>query len=108
MGGDPETRLQIMAVEDAVRVTLESVTRMQATSTILNCCHPHVWSKRELATRIQDELGLGVVRFYETHAEQRKTASASAQRLCEWFGPPRISLENMIQRAIDTVRPLLA
>ncbi|GAB4321931.1 MAG: hypothetical protein Kow0059_16820 [Candidatus Sumerlaeia bacterium] len=101
LGGDPDARLQIIAMEDFVRVTAAATARAATPPAAVNCCHPRVWTKRELAEEIQRRLGRGRVCFDVATGGRERTAIADPSLMISWFGPPQVSLDTVIQRVID-------
>jgi nucleoside-diphosphate-sugar epimerase len=101
LGSKPDAFIQVIALEDFVRVTKEAVERLDAPPIAVNCCHPRVWTYRELAERIREELGRGEVVFDRESGGVEDSAYADVGRMLDWFGEPLVSLERMIQRVVD-------
>lgn len=108
LGSDPDAHIQVIALEDFVRVTVAAMSKADLCPPVVNCCHPKVWTKRELAQRIHEELGVGAVRFDTESGGRESSAYATADRMIEWFGPPQVSLDTLFRRVADNVRPLIA
>lgn len=101
IGADPDARMQVIGLEDFARVTAEAVRYLGAPPPAVNCCHPRVWTKRELAEAIQNRLGRGRVVFEKDSGGEEQSAHARADRMIEWFGEPRVSLERLIDRVVE-------
>ena len=101
LGSDPDRRIQVISLEDFVRVTRAAVDRASCPPCAVNCCHPVAWTKRELAERIRKALGRGKVIFEREHGGAEASATADPRRMCEWFGEPTISVDDMINRAVQ-------
>lgn len=104
LGGDPDALIQVIGVEDFVRVTAEAVRRVANPPPAVNCCHPRIWTKRELAEAIAGKLGDGKVIFDADAGGRERSACATADRMLEWFGEPSVPLETVIERAVEAVR----
>lgn len=100
LGADPDGRLQVIGLEDFVRVTAEAAGRVENPPAVVNCCHPRVWTKRELAETIRDRLGRGRVLFDAPSGGEDQSAYARADRMLEWFGPPQVPLDQLIGRVV--------
>jgi nucleoside-diphosphate-sugar epimerase len=101
LGEDPEARLQVIGLEDFVRVTAEAAERVSNPPAVVNCCHPHVWTKRELAESLHRRLGCGEVIFDAPAGGREVSAYATADRMLEWFGEPRVPLDLLLDRAAE-------
>lgn len=78
---------------DAVAQVLQCFSRSTSPPTIVNVTGTEVLSVRELAGRFAERFGV------EAHVcgEEAPTAWLSnSGRACEWFGPPRVSIDQMI------------
>jgi len=100
LGPNPDSRTQVIALEDFVRVTRLAAERVTCPPTAVNCCHPKVWTQRELANAICDCLGRGKVIFDREPGGLEDSAYADASRMVEWFGEPTVPLETLIERAV--------
>jgi nucleoside-diphosphate-sugar epimerase len=103
LGPDPDARIQVIALEDFVRVTLGGLDHLASPPAVVNCCHPRVWTRRELADEIQERLGSGEVRFDRETGGEENSAYADVNRMLEWFGPPRVPLDTLLSRVVDAV-----
>ncbi|HOR27318.1 MAG TPA: NAD(P)-dependent oxidoreductase [Candidatus Sumerlaeota bacterium] len=100
LGPHPDRRIQVIALEDAVRVTAAACSRAEHPTAAVNCCHPREWGWRELAEEIHRRLGRGSVVFDAPAGGVATTVCADAGRMVEWFGPPQVTLEAMIERVV--------
>lgn len=100
LGPDPDARMQVIALEDFVRVTREAASQADTPPTAVNCCHPRVWTQRELADEIRRRLGRSTVVFDRPVGGVEKSVYADVSRMQDWFGPPRIALDTVIDRAV--------
>jgi len=100
LGSDPDSRIQIIAMEDFVRVTIGAVERMANPPVAVNCCHPRVWTLRELGEEIHRRLGRGSVVFDRDTGGQENSAYADVSRMVEWFGQPTVDLDVVLDRAV--------
>lgn len=98
LGPDPDARLQVIALEDFVRVTAEAVRYLDRPPAAVNCCHPRHSSKRELAEAIRAKLGRGQVLFDVESGGEEQSAYATADRMVEWFGQPEVAVETLMDR----------
>ena len=101
LGPNPDARVQVIGLQDFVRVTREAAERMACPPTAVNCCHPRVWTFRELADAIRDRLGRGQVTFDRDTGGLEHSAYAEAGRMIEWFGPPRVSRDDLLERVVS-------
>ena len=100
LGANPDAKVQVMALADAVRVTQAAVSRATCPPAAVNCCHPRIWSQRELAETIQARLGRGQVIFDREGGGIKHSAYADAGRMLAWFGKPRVSLETVLNQVV--------
>lgn len=100
LGPDPDARLQAIAIEDFVRVTKLAAERMTDPPTAVNCCHPRVWTRRELAEELRRRLGRGAVVFDRESGGVENSAYADPARMIEWFGPPEVSIDTLLDRVV--------
>jgi nucleoside-diphosphate-sugar epimerase len=103
LGTDPDSKIQVIALEDFVRVTKEAVTFVANPVASVNCCHPKVWTRRELANEIQNKLGQGTVVFDRASGGEKNSAYADVGRMLDWFGEPQVDLETLFDRIIQSV-----
>jgi len=103
LGDNPETRLQVIALEDAVRMTHRALEHVACPPTAVNCCHPRVWTRRELAEEIHRRLGRGEVVFDAPFGGEDRSAYADTRRMIEWFAPPQVPVEIVIGRVCDAM-----
>jgi len=103
LGPNPDERLQVIGLEDFVRVTAESVKYLDSPPAIVNCCHPRIWTKRELAEALQAKLGRGKVIFDRDSGGIEESVYASAEKMIDWFGKPRIPVETLLDRVIESL-----
>lgn len=103
LGSAPDARIQVIGLEDFVRVTSEAVRHVARPPVAVNCCHPRVWTKRELAAAIQARLGRGNVVFDVEEGGEEESAYAKADRMIEWFGEPQVPVDTLLDRAVADV-----
>ena len=101
LGPNPDERLQVIGLEDFVRVTAEAVNWLDRPPAIVNCCHPRVWTKRELAEALHERLGYGKVIFDRETGGLEESVYADSKRMIDWFGEPQVSVETILQRVAD-------
>ena len=104
LGSNPDARLQVIALEDFVRVTRLALDRAASPSVAVNCCHPRVWTCRELAEELRRRLGRGAVVFDRDSGGAEHSAYADASRMVEWFGPPTVGIDTLIDRVINDMK----
>ncbi|MEA3364796.1 MAG: NAD-dependent epimerase/dehydratase family protein [Candidatus Hydrogenedentes bacterium] len=63
LGTNPDGKTQVIALEDFVRITVAALQKVETRPIAVNCCHPKVWTERELAAEIHRRLGKGTVVF---------------------------------------------
>ncbi len=100
LGADPDAFIQVIALEDFVRVTKEAFKFADNPSACVNCCHPKVWSRRELANQIQMKLGKGKVVFDRETGGIENSACADVSRMIEWFGEPKIGIDELLNNVL--------
>jgi len=100
LGRNPDAMIQVIALEDIVRMTLEAVDHMANPPVDVNICHPKVWTQRELAEAIREKLGRGRVVFDRASGGEETSAFADVSRMLEWFGEPRVSVDVLIDRVV--------
>ena len=100
LGSNPDALTQVISLEDFVRVTKLSADRVSNPPTAVNCCHPCVWTQRELAEAIRERLGKGEVVFDRDRGGLEGSVYADVSRMVEWFGEPTVSVETLIGRAV--------
>lgn len=103
LGPHPDSRIQVIALEDFVRVTKEAAARVATPPAVVNCCHPRVWSIRELAEALHAQLKCGTVRFDRPSGGLEHSAYACTERMIEWFGEPRVAVEELLARSAREV-----
>lgn len=103
LGPSPDAKLQVISIEDFVRVTKAAVDHMKAPPSAVNCCHPRIWTKRELADAIRKELGRGKIVFDRERGGADCSGYGDVSRMIEWFGPPEVTWEQLIDRVVDAV-----
>jgi len=103
LGPNPDAKMQVIGIEDFVRVTALAFERAACPPVWVNCCHPRIWTQRELAEVIQDRLGRGAVVFDRDAGGVENSACADASRMVEWFGEPFVSLDELIQRVVEHI-----
>jgi hypothetical protein len=104
LGDTPDARTQVIGLEDFVRVTQGCADRVTCPPTAVNCCHPRVWTRRELAEAIHERLGTGQVVFDRDSGGKDQSAYADAGRMVQWFGEPVVPPETLIARVADSSR----
>lgn len=100
LGLNPDARMQVIAIEDFVRVTKEAVKHMTCPPTAIHCCHPRVWTQRELAMELHRRLGRGTVVFDREQGGLETSVFADASRMVKLFGEPRVSLDVVLGRIV--------
>ena len=104
LGQAPDSRHQMIGLEDFVRVTLAAVDRLACPPAIVNCCHPRVWTLRELAETLHQRLGRGRVVFDRESGGVETSVYADVSRMIEWFGEPRVAVEVLLERVANAPR----
>lgn len=102
-GPNPDSRVQVLSLEDFVRVTMGAINYVECPPIAVNCCHPQDWSRRELAEAIYQKLERGKVIFDQPTGGSEHSVYANAGRMLAWFGEPRISLEILINRVVESI-----
>ena len=100
-GPNPDSRVQAIALEDFVRVTVGAAEYTARPPAAVNCCHPTIWTRRELAEAIHQRLGRGRVVFDRPTGGAEHSVTASVERMLDWFGEPQISPETLIDRVVE-------
>lgn len=104
LGPDPDAKKQVIAIEDFVRVTKEAVKRMATPPVAVHCCHPKVWTQRELAEEIHKRLGKGKVVFDREQGGVENSVYADTKKMVDWFGEPTVAVEEVIERVVDDLK----
>lgn len=100
----PDAKLQVIAIEDFIRVTIGAVDHLASPSATVNCCHPRVWTYRELAEELQSRLGRGKALFKTESGGEEKSAYADASRMIEWFGEPSVPIDDVLDRVVQNLQ----
>ncbi len=103
LGPNPDSSIQVIALDDFVRVTREAADRVASPPALVNCCHPHVWTRRELAEAIQQGLCRGRVIFDRPSGGLENSVYADVSRMRDWFGEPQVSFDTMLARVLETL-----
>jgi nucleoside-diphosphate-sugar epimerase len=101
LGSGPDAKIQVIAIEDFVRVTWKSLERISEPPAIVNCCHPEAWTHRALAEAIHRRLGRGEIVFDCESGGHEYSTWADVTRMMDWFGPPQIPVETLIDRVVE-------
>ncbi len=104
LGPNPDARLRVIGLEDFVRVTVAARDRVATPPPAVNCCGLKVWTQRELAEAIHSRLGRGEGVFDRPSGGLEQSVQADPSRMVEWFGPPTVDQETMIERVVATLR----
>ena len=103
LGPDPDAKLQVIGLEDFVRVTKGATAYMKNPPELLNCCGSRVWTQRELADAICRALGTGEVVFDRETGGLENSAYADTSRMVKWFGQPQLPVDALIERTVKVV-----
>ncbi|HKJ66924.1 MAG TPA: NAD(P)-dependent oxidoreductase [bacterium] len=101
LGPDPEAKIQMIGYEDFVRVTIRSLQYLDNLPAVVNCCHPRVWTRRDLAEAIRERLGAGKVIFDRESGGAENSVHGECRKMVDWFGEPEIPVETLIERVVD-------
>ncbi len=103
LGPNPDSGIQVIALEDLVRVTHQAADRADRPPNLVNCCHPHIWTQRALAEAIQQKLGRGQVVFDRPSGGAENSVVADVNRMRAWFGEPRVTFAAMLARVLESL-----
>lgn len=103
LGPDPDAKIQVIGYEDFVWVTIRSLQYLDTPPAIVNCCHPRIWTKRDLAETIRERLGTGKVVFDRESGGAENSVHGECRRMTEWFGEPEIPVDTLIDRAVNDI-----
>jgi len=70
---------------------------------MVNVCHPRIWTVRELAEAIHQQLGRGEVRFDVDRGGQEQSLTGDPSKMVQLFGPPQVPVGVVIGRAVKAV-----
>lgn len=101
LGDDPDSKLQVMGYEDFIRVTTRALEYTATPPAVVNCCHPRIWTKRELAEAIQSRLGRGRVIFDRQRGGEDHSVFGDPAKMLKWFGEPKINPGQLIRRVVE-------
>src|SRR5699024_6495275 len=104
LGPNPDERMQVIGLEDFVRVTADAVNHLDSPPAVVNCCHPRVWTKRELAEALRAQLGKGKVIFDREIGGEEESVYASSKRMLDWFGEPQVPLETLLKQVAEKAK----
>lgn len=104
LGAAPDSKIQVIGYEDFVSITKRAVDRLDCPPPAVNCCHPRVWTMRELAEAIHGRLGRGDVVFDREQGGEENSCYGDPARMIEWFGEPRVSVDTLIERVVTDLR----
>jgi nucleoside-diphosphate-sugar epimerase len=100
----PDTKIQVIALEDIVRMTKEAVNHAANPPLEVNCCHPGIWTQKELAEAIRKQLGTGKVLFDHKKGGEEKSAYADVSLMVKLFGEPKIPVETLIECVVRDLK----
>lgn len=100
----PDTKIQVIALEDIVRMTREAIKLAAKPPIEVNCCHPRVLTQRELAEAIRIQLGEGKVLFDYKKGGEDKSAYADVSLMVRLFGAPKVPVETLIDRVVKNLK----
>ncbi len=103
LGSTPDERIQVIAYEDFIRVTAQAVEHAANPPAVVNCCHPRVWTIRELAETIHARLGRGRVAFDRETGGKEASVYGDCSKMVELFGAPGIGLDELIGRVVEAM-----
>ena len=70
---------------------------------MVHVCHPRIWTIRELPEAVHQQLGRGEVRFDVDRGGAGQSLTGDPGKMVQFFGPPQVSLEVVIDRAVKAV-----
>jgi nucleoside-diphosphate-sugar epimerase len=100
LGRNPDALIQVISLEDIVRMTRWAVKCMDNPPVNVNCCHPRVWTQRELANAIMEKLGCGKVVFDRETGGSECSSYGDVKKMIEWFGEPRVPVDTLLERVV--------
>lgn len=103
IGDDPDARIQVIGIEDTVRMTRMAADRVDNPPEVVNCCHPRSWTKRELAEALLKKLGRGEVVFDVGTGGVEKSRYADTTKMVEWFGEPEVPVQTILDRVVEDI-----
>lgn len=99
LGSRPEECIQVISLDDCVRCTVQAVDHLRSPRQAVNVVHPRVWTVRELADHIRQELGDGRVVFDSNAGGRDHSVWGDPRRMIQTFGEPHDDLDELIRRA---------
>ncbi|MBN1901494.1 NAD(P)-dependent oxidoreductase [Candidatus Sumerlaeota bacterium] len=99
----PDTRIQVIGLEDIVRMTKDAVKLAANPPFAVNCCHPRIFTHKELAEAIRKVLGKGKILFDHKKGGEEKSAYADVSLMIKLFGEPQIPVETIIARVVKNL-----
>lgn len=100
----PDEKIQVIALEDFVRITISSVALVDNPPTLINCCHPRVWTVKELALELHRRIGAGSVEFTRNSGGEEESYYADPSKMIQLFGQPKVPLELLLERVAKQFR----
>jgi len=104
LGAEPDAKTQVIALEDAVRITTAALRKAETPPVAVNCCHPRIWTERELAEAICARLGKGEVVFDRERGGLERSVIADPTRMVTWFGQPAVPVDVIIDRVCRALK----
>lgn len=104
IGEYPDTKIQVIGLEDIVRMTKAAVKHAAKPPVEVNCCHPRIWTYKELGEAIRKQLGQGKILFDHKKGGVEKSAYADVSLMIKWFGEPQFHVETLIDRAVKDLK----
>ncbi len=104
LGKFPDMQVQAIGIKDFVRCTFDARNKLGKTPFVCNVCHPKIWSYRELAERLQKELGTGKVLFDADNGGRDNSAWGSTTKMIAEFGNPVEELDELIRQVAAAAR----
>eukprot|EP00744_Colponema_vietnamica_P009759 GILI01013851.1.p1 GENE.GILI01013851.1~~GILI01013851.1.p1 ORF type:complete len:336 (+),score=77.53 GILI01013851.1:128-1135(+) len=104
LGPYPDLKLQILSLDDFVRMTRRSVDVVTGPSADLygavNICHPQVWTLRELSSVISERIGGGTTKFDREAGGDEFSTVGDTNRMLHLFGYPGVELDTLFDQIV--------
>ena len=103
LGPDPDSKLQVIGIDDFIRITAGAVDHLENPPAVINCCHPRIWTMREMSKALHSRLGKGRVIFDRESGGIENSYYADPNRMIKLFGEPTVKIELILDAVCEDI-----
>lgn len=96
IGMAPAQKVQVIALEDVIDMTVRSQALIKDEPQAINICHPHIWIWQELVERMAASLSVNNISWGDPHGSVEGSYYGSAELMQKTFGEPQFNIDAMI------------